>query len=80
LPSGLVWTGQLTITANGAYTLTLNEAEGGTWSAANGQWTKTLSAPQFSPTGAVTTGVYQFHGPNEVTTSSDAGSITWKRG
>ena len=58
--------------------LKLTEAEGGLWSVANGQWTKTLNTP-LSPTGAVTSGPYQFHGQNEVTTTSSAGSTTWKR-
>jgi hypothetical protein len=78
LPSGQTWTGDLTITGNGAYTLTLTEVEGGLWTVANGNWTKTLNTA-LSPSGAVTSGPYQFHGHDEVTTTSTAGSITWKR-
>jgi hypothetical protein len=78
LPSGQTWTGALTITPGGAYTLKLTEAEGGLWSAAKGQWTKTLNTP-LSPNGAVTSGLYQFHGQNQVTTTDSAGSTTWRR-
>ena len=80
LPTGQVWTAQLTIAANGAYKLTLKEAEGGLWTAANGAWKKTLDTYQFSSAGAVTTGSYQFNGRNLVTITTNSHSTMWKRG
>jgi hypothetical protein len=79
LPTGQEWSSAMTISADGAYRLTLKEAEGGTWSAAGGQWRKTLDTYQFSSAGAITTGAYQFDGRNVVTVTTNSHSTTWKR-
>jgi len=79
LPTGQEWSSAMTISADGAYRLTLLEAEGGTWSAADGQWRKTLDTYQFSSAGAVTTGAYQFDGRDAVTVTTNSHSTTWKR-
>jgi len=79
LPTGQEWSSAMTISPDGAYRLTLMEAEGGTWSAAEGQWRKTLDTYQFSSAGALTTGAYQFDGRDAVTVTTNSHSTTWKR-
>jgi hypothetical protein len=79
LPTGQVWSAAMKISANGAYRITLFEAEGGLWSAADGKWKKTLDTYQFSSAGAVTTGSYQFAGRDVVTITTNSHSTTWKR-
>jgi hypothetical protein len=79
LATGQEWSSAMTISAGGAYRLTLMEAEGGTWSAADGQWRKTLDTYQFSSAGAITTGAYQFDGRDTVTVTTNSHSTTWKR-
>jgi hypothetical protein len=73
------WAGALTITAAGAYAMTLSETENGLWTASKGEWKKTTAPVQFAPAGATTSGQYKFHGRDKVTTTDSAGSMTWTR-
>jgi hypothetical protein len=79
LPTGQEWSSTMTISAAGVYRLNLSEAEGGIWSAANGVWKKTLDTYKFSSAGAITTGAYEFDGPNAVTITTNSHSTSWTR-
>jgi hypothetical protein len=70
---GQIWTGALTITANGAYQLKLYLAERGTWSGGNGRWT--LVSPG-SPSAA---GAYAFGDRNDLTITGPLGATAWSR-
>jgi hypothetical protein len=63
---------QMTIAANGSYSILLTQTVQGNWSGANNRWQATAA-------GASDSGDYHFEGADKVVITNEFGTVTWSR-